>query len=348
MTTTSHDIAGYDLAALVGRDTHLARKTAGEWAGACPSCGGTDRFLVKPAGGRDGRGIWTCRSCRNFEWSDAIGYALWRGFAHDFRGACAALRLDIADRDERIIEPPAPPPCEPPSAAWQARAWQLADEAADRLWTDEGARARAWLAGRGFTDATMYAAGLGYHPADTFDAPEVWGLPPAHAKVYTPRGITIPWLVDGAIWRLNVRRPLTPEQIAAGEAKYRGPAGSSNALYGGGRELGRTYPVVLVEGELDALAVRQEAHDLVCVVALGSTSGARRVRWIARLALCPLVLVATDNDPDPRKGEAAAGYWLGVLGERARRWRPYTKDASQMLQEGMDVRAWVIAGLEAA
>lgn len=342
--TIAHEITSYDLLALVGQYTTLRPKTRGELAGPCPACGGTDRFLVKPEGGRDGRGIWTCRACCNFEWSDAIGFVRWRGLAHDFRGACEVLRLDIPDLDARPIEPPPPEPCEPPCAAWQARANDAADAAYDALWSDAGAKPRAWLAGRGFTEATMNAAGLGYRTADTFDAPEAWGLPVDHKRVYTPRGITIPWLIDGALWRLNVRRPLSAAQIADGEEKYRGPAGHSNGLYGGGLELGKKWPVVLVEGEFDALAVRQAAHDLACVVALGSTGGARRVRWLARLALCPLVLIATDSDP---AGEQAAGYWIDALGSTARRWRPYLKDCGEMLQAGMDVRGWVEAGLEA-
>lgn len=342
--TTATEIAGYDLLALVERYTTLRPKTRGELAGPCPMCGGTDRFLVKPEGGRDGRGIWTCRTCRNFEWSDAIGFAIWRGLAADFRGACEVLRLDLPAHDARPLEPQPPEPCEPPSAAWQDRANAVADTAFLELW-DTGAKAREWLHKRGFTDETIGAAGLGYRSLDTFDAPEVWGLPADHAKVFIPRGITIPWVIEGAMWRLNVRRPLTPALMAEGEAKYRGPAGHANGLYGGGLELGRKWPVVLVEGEFDALAVRQAAHDLVNVVALGSTSGARRVRWLARLAACPVVLVALDADT---AGEQAAAYWLDALGSSARRWRPYVKDAGEMLERGMDVRGWVEAGIEAA
>jgi hypothetical protein len=295
--------------------------------------------------GRDGRGIWTCRSCRNFEWSDAIGFVVWQGLAHDFRAACDVLRLDMPARAQRQAEPVAPPACEAPNAAWQRQAEILAETAFETLWSDAGAKARAWLMARGLTERTLVANGIGYHEADTFDPPAVWGLPHEHAKVYTPRGIAIPWLIDREYWRMSVRRALTAAQTAAGEPKYRGPAGSGNGLYGAGLEFDTRKPTVLVEGEFDALSVRQAAGDLVNACALGSTSVARRVRWIARLASCPLVLIATDNDPDPAKGEAAATYWREAL-PGARRWRPYAKDCSEMLQSGMDVRAWVQAGLE--
>ncbi|HEU5088421.1 MAG TPA: hypothetical protein VFT99_13285 [Roseiflexaceae bacterium] len=345
---TTPNIAQYDLLTLASQHTTLKRKTAREYAGPCPQCGGTDRLLVQPAGGKDGRGIWTCRSCREFKWSDAIGFALWQGLAHDFRAACDVLKLDMPQVEPRTPAPVAPPACEAPNATWQARAKELSDAAFERLWSPEGQKARKWLSlDRGFTSATIMVNGIGYHDADTFDAPAAWGLPDDRAKVFTPRGITIPWVVDRAYWRVSVRRALTAVQVAAGEPKYRGPAGSGNALYRGGLDMDAHKPTVLVEGEFDALAVWQEARDLVNVCALGSTSGARRVRWIARLAACPLVLVATDHDPDPAKGEAGAHYWRQAL-PNARRWRPYAKDTAEMLQSGMDVRAWVQAGLEAA
>ena len=99
---------------------------------------------------------------------------------------------------------------------------------------------------------------------------------------------------------------------------------------------------MLVEGEFDALTIRQEASDLVVAVASGSTMGARRIKWLARLALAPLVLVAFDADD---AGEQASNYWLDVL-ENARRWRPYWDDASGLAHDGADVRAWIQKGVE--
>jgi hypothetical protein len=122
--------------------------------------------------------------------------------------------------------------------------------------------------------------------------------------------------------------------------KYIGPAGCANGLYNAD-VLSAGRPAMLVEGELDALTMRQEAGDLVTAVATGATGGARRMHWIARLALCSVVLVAYDADTP---GDAAAAFWLERL-ENARRWRPYWGDANEMAQAGADVRAWVAAGV---
>jgi Toprim-like len=208
------------------------------------------------------------------------------------------------------------------------------------LWDAGGARALAWLHGRGLGDETIKAAGLGYNPADAYHDRAAWGLPPesdedGHPKrVWLPRGVVIPWVIGGELWRVNVRRPV-------GDPKYIGPAGCAMGLYNADA-LTPARPAVLVEGELDALTVGQAAGDLVTAVATGSTSWGHRPRWIAQLALPPIVLVAFDGD-DP--GEEAARWWLGVLSS-GRRWRAYYgKDANGLAQGGGDVRAWVMAGL---
>lgn len=105
------------------------------------------------------------------------------------------------------------------------------------------------------------------------------------------------------------------------------------------------WPVVLLEGELDALSVRQAlTRPTAAVVATGSTQGGRRLRWLARLASASVVLVAYDNDD---AGEHAAEYWIDAL-PNARRWRPYWSDANDMARDGADLAAWVQAGIESA
>jgi len=62
---------------------------------------------------------------------------------------------------------------------------------------------------------------------------------------------------------------------------------------------------------------------------------------VGRLATASRVLVAFDTD---KAGEDAARWWLDVL-DNAQRWRPTWRDASQMAQDGADLRAWVAAAL---
>lgn len=130
------------------------------------------------------------------------------------------------------------------------------------------------------------------------------------------------------MWRLNVRR-------ATGKPKYCSPAGFRNSLYGADG-VGPKRPTFVVEGEFDALAVTQEAGDLVAAVATGGTCGAQKPRWVKRLSAAPVVLVAFDDD---EAGEKASAWWLRSV-PRAKRWAP-SGDPAGMLERGEDLRTWV-------
>ena len=99
-------------------------------------------------------------------------------------------------------------------------------------------------------------------------------------------------------------------------------------------------PAVLVEGEFDALAVAQEAGDLVAAVATGSTCGARRDRWVKILDCRDGILVAFDDDG---AGEKAVQWWLNAL-SGARRLVPQG-DPAGMLKCGKELRVWINGGL---
>ena len=338
--------ATVDLLDLIGRDVTLRRLAAtdgGEYGGACPWCGGqdhrdADRFRVWPEEGR----YW-CRRCG--KQGDGIQYVRDR---HNLSYPAALDRLGLASGTSSApaILGPRHDPADPPGDAWQARGVAFCAACEDALWSSVGARALAWLTDvRGMTPEAIRAASLGYnagvgHPLQGGDQwrelPVAWGLPADHKAIWLPRGVVIPWVIGGELWRVNIRRPV-------GKPKYCGPAGFGSGLYGADA-LAPGWPAVLVEGEFDALAIQQAAGGVAIPVATGSTAGARRARWLAALALCSVVLVSFDDDAG---GEEASKYWLGVL-SNARRWRPYYgKDPEGLARAGGDLRAWVLAGLGA-
>ena len=302
-----------------------ARTNGGEYAGPCPWCGGNDRFRVWPRSGAHGR-YW-CRQCGRS--GDAI--RLVRELRHmSFAEACRYL--DIA-RPQPVPRPAArPASLTAPPKVWQDRAWQYAEAAIARLWSDQGIRARRWLRGRGLSEETMQLSMLGYHPRDVREPAAAWGLD-REGDIFIPRGITIPWVIDSELWRFNVRRP-------AGTPRYMGPAGSSNGLYNVA-DINAGHPVVLVEGEIDALSVMQATG--IPAVATGSASGSRRRRWVLELMKASIVLIAFDSD---EAGETASAFWYEALPD-SRRLRPYRDDVNQMLQDGIDLKRWVNDALAA-
>jgi DNA primase len=345
----------HDLLQLISRDTTLKRIAAthgGEYAGPCPWCGGTDRFHVWPQQGR-----WAClgkdegrNGCGRH--GDAIQYVR----EHEqVSYAEARQRLGVPPGHSYLARSPSrsprfpvakpEPPLAPPSAIWQEQGRSFVAASQPQLFAPVGARAKAWLnQQRGLADEILQRYGIGYNPVEQREERSAWGLLPEPKvqaeqakRIWLPRGIVIPWSIEGELWRVNIRRPV-------GEPKYIGPAGAANGLFNADR-LQPGQPVALVEGEIDAMTLDQYAGDLITPVATGSTAGSRCTRWIAKLALASAVLVAYDVDENGA-GDKASEWWLRVL-PNAKRWRPLWSDVNDMAVDGADLRAWVQAGMGA-
>ena len=321
-----------DLFTLISRDTHLRRTAAtngGEYSAPCPLCRrGTDRLQSTGAAPRRRRTLGLPRPQsrpqrlrqrrrrhpipprpRPPHLPRSPRPPRHRPGNDNRRGMRSGGNRPVVAANISSAGPCALPPSHLHPPLWQTRATQFAARCALLLWEDEGARALAYLHARGIQDATLRAFHVGYNPEDLHDDPAAWGLPHARqiraATHLAPPRHHLPLVRrrcrrGPGIWRLNIRRPLSPAQIARGEPKYLGPRGFANALYNAGAlgpDPAHALPAVLVEGELDALTIVQAAGDLVAAVATGSTAGARCLQWIARLAQAPRVLVAFDVDP---------------------------------------------------
>jgi len=330
-------VASIDLLQLVGVD--LKRKAGtrgGEYAGPCPACGGRDRLTVQPQGGEDRRGLWMCRQCHP-DWTDAIGWVMWRE-GLDFRAACD--RLDVALESRPHIPLPPPPPAleAPPADRWQEAAARWIVRCQEALYDGTNPRAHAYLESRGFTAATINEAQLGYNPVDLWIERSLWGLD-GDGRIWLPRGIVIPWLHAGQIWKVSVRRPADKD----GRGPYITISGSANVPYGLD-DVQPGQPAVIVEGPFDALAIWQATR--TAALAVGTTQ-ARRIQWITRIARARPILIALDNEAN-KNVQAAVAYWLDALAPLAIHYPPIGKDSAKDLEDGRDLAAWLAGGLEAA
>ncbi len=334
---TVADLTGIDLLALVERDTRLKRAAStngGEWKGACPFCGGRDRFCVWPNDFKGAR--WWCRQCERG--GDAIAYQVEHGDltpqeAGRLRHGDQALqegqgRLNRAQPRRSRAKPTPEARREADKPIWDASAaLAVVADCEAALWTVAGEKARAWLHERGLTDDTLRAWRSGYNPT----ARKVRDL-------WTPRGIVMPCFVGDVLWYVKVRRPAPPLP----GPKYQKLKGSKSALYGLPFLTGKRA-VVICEGELDAVLLWQEAGDLVDVVAVGSASGRPAMPFLVRLAGATRWLVALDRDA---AGETGADWW-GEYSARVRRVRPLQgNDLTDFHQAGGDLHAWVAYHLE--
>jgi DNA primase len=308
---------------LAEQDTSLHKVSNKEVAGPCPRCKGDDRFHVQP--GRRESGSWMCRHCWPAEekgWGDAIEYL------RQMRGMSFTDASQFIKNDD-VPQSPLRNSTIASSRYWtpkrrQERLSIVTLEAAENLWKDDWSDVRDYLSGRGFTEEIIRGAHLGAY---------LWrGV----------RVLTIPWFdrASGQYWRVTVRdiRPGIPH-----DKRYKNIDGSivDEGLYGA-ESLVLTRPVILVEGELDALSIIQQAGDLIGVVSTGSTSGSRDATWLMKLINVSHVFVAFDSD---EKGEEAAKYWLDNLPNSSRWYTPTGKDANDMLQQGVNIRLWVESAL---
>jgi DNA primase len=318
----------------------VASASGGEYAGPCPVCGGSDRFRIWQSKGR----FW-CRGCGIQ--GDAIQYL------RDVRGmsypdACRELGVEVEQRSsgcrQRTDKPIwTPKEAENPPSEWQNQAVKLVEWAAACLWSDAGKTALEWLKNeRGLTEETIRAARIGWNSKDIWRDRKAWGLPEAlndkgkPKRLWIPAGLVIPFLHDGKVHRVRVRRA----DPGDGQ-RYIVLPGSSNAPMVWGDDC---KAFMILESELDGVLLHQEAGELTGVIALGSASSRPDVHTTELLRNTEQILVALDGDD---AGAKNSWQWWPEHFNRARRWPPVSgKDPGEMRQAGIDVRTWVEAGLQ--
>lgn len=318
-----------DVFSLAEQDTRLQKASVREYAGPCPdrSCRcQTDGFRVKWAGEK---WVWMCRGCwdsqeylsdkgRKRGWGDAIDY-LRHYKGKKYREAKALVEAETDGNN--CCHPRVPQEgLDWHSAVWQEKTARYVGQASEQLQRVQDGGAAAYCRSRGLRDEIIKEAHLGY---DEDQGIPRLVIPVSNADQYF------------AVFTRDLRPGVPPN-----EQKKDILGGTKSELYLADC-LKRKRPTVLCEDSLSALTVVQEAGDLVNVVATCGASCGKQVKWLARLARQPLVLVALDAD---KGGDENAQWWVERL-PNAVRLRPLLKDINDMLMDGWDIRAWIEAAL---
>ncbi len=161
--------------------------------------------------------------------------------------------------------PQAPAQLVEPPDEWKARALAFATACRNTLWSSAGQHALNYLRSRQLSDQTIWDAWLGYNPYPRRASREAWGLPPDGDRVMFAWGhaIVIPWFIGGQVWRVRFRR--FGHNYEKGQ-RYKQLAGCGNVLYMAD-ELKPGRNAIVVEGEIDALTLRQHAPKGMVAVA---------------------------------------------------------------------------------
>lgn len=275
---------------------------------------------------------WTCFGKCN-RGGDVIS---WLQQYHNMTFHDACERLSGGQLPERV-QPQRPPPkkahsaSQQPDKVWQEAARKVMTAAMYTLWSKEGKRAWHYLKQRGLNETTIVHAGLGYVPGHYSEWKTMHGL-------NVPCGITIPWTTRGAIWGIKVRR-------AAGEQRYHQISGGNikDALYLGDA-IKPGLPLVITEGEFDALIAQQAGAGAISAVAIGSAANKHiHPRWYSRFITAPSIFIRMDDD---RAGQGAASQ-LSKLSRAAQTIQvPQGKDVNDFyLMAGHEAASKWVSGL---
>jgi len=304
----------YNLISLVERDTTL-RKVGAYHIGPCPFCGGHDRFTLKHS---DGGWLWHCRKCGDNKYQDAIAYVMQQDnipFAKALRSMggtpnstkCVPKPKDT--RNKLVIEIPA--------KEWQETAWRFVEQSSAMLMADvHGEEGRKYLQSRGLFPADWYRELLGF------------------AKVKDPKaGVHRPTIViphfDNC-WKVIAVKLRFVDDNPQG-LRYSARKGSKLLFWGLHTWFDMQSILVLVEGELNAISIRQCYPDGISVVSFGGENlgAAQKALLLALATQFQKVIVLTDKAEKAREVQKAINMRCVLLKS------PNGHDANDLLQAGV-------------
>lgn len=318
-----------DLLELASKYTELKRVTANEYHGPCPSCGGSDRFIVKIDTDR----YW-CRGC------DLKGDLI--QFLRDFENMSYPEAAKATGNHAKLTALPDRPKIEPVKPA------KASDNIDRQTWSDQARKTAIWChkqlikrpalldwleSERGISRFTVDKFLIGFNPESKKSPGNLWGL---SEPVYLAKGITIPHIqINGLITGFKTRQFKSSDNapvIVTTEPKQR----YINVRGGGGTPWllsNHHAPIMVVESELDALLLWQELD----------------------LFVGPLAMLTASAKPDPRAKTGTILYSMdfdqaginsfGTWHSQNPLTLPYPpvkgKDISEMVKAGVNLFDWL-------
>jgi len=343
-----------DLLDIIGRDTllkHVASTNGGEYAGACPFCGGSDRLRVQP-NARPGR--WCCRVCTGVSGLTVIDYIARRDNLDPKKGSelqeiCKRAlggELPTAQAPHHPTQPKPQPAYTQPGDTWQDNAKAAVAKCKETLYSPSGAAALEYLYRRGLNDETIRYHRLGFSPGCKF------------GDLYIPRGIVIPCCVYGAVWYLKIsvidgiglhcikcKRELNaPGRCPACDTdnRYRGVKGNRTAAIYNADMLRGSDTALFVEGEFDCMIAEQTIGDLLPCATLGSATNAPDLAaWGHYLTSLKKIYAIYDMDQAGGTGGAKLAELAPSRIQRLELPKGKGKDINDFISNGGNFRKWI-------
>lgn len=313
-----------------------------EFCSPCPFCkDGENRFLIWPnQQNRDGEyreGRFWCRVCDKS--GDAIAF-LRLFYGMTYRHACIQLQIEpkqkntprsyfIASQPKIVSNPP---------ETWMTKAMGFVEWVHQEL--SDHPEGKNLILSRGFTEDSISRFKLGYNSQVFLREGPVWGLTPeirpngTERRIWLPMGIVIPTYLANQVIRIKIRRSDWKEGDKIG--KYIEVPGSKQtpSIFG---NTSLNFATVL-ESEIDALLIQQEASDLTYCVALSGATKPLDAETESILKKTAHILFVPDFDPS---GFASWVKWKKKFHNIHYILTPNEKSVGDYFQKGGDLRKWL-------
>ena len=307
----------------------VSSTNGGEYHSPCPACKGKDRFIIWNTKNR-----YYCRRCEKT--GDTIQYL--RDFhALSFKEACSKAnvipkpnRVTTIKKFNRFI------PVKPKSLnfQWRAKALDFVLRCHQNLLNTS--EALGLLQKRGFSLDSIKKFQLGWNEETSWAN---WLEGTTNKKIWLPRGIVIPSFIEESLNKVKIRR--SDWNINDKFPKYVEIHGSSSgaSVYGSNYDL----PIIILESELDAMLVQQEAEHLCFAIALGGATKKPNTYINSLLIKSPLTLFSLDYD---EAGIKAYKWWENRY-KNLFIWFPHIeKSIGDAFQKGLSIKKWISQGIE--
>jgi len=337
-----------------GIEPKKASTTSGsEYHGPCPICGGTDRFRLQPnRAGKRCTGFYACRQCKKANDKDFAGDTI--SFCMDVMGMNTeqAYERSNARRPEKPLIRLAnersftPDTIAPPSLQWQKQAASFVEWSHMQIFKQP--KVLQALEKRGLPLEAVLEYKIGWcseNNPEKYCQRADWDLEPEVndkgelKNLWLPVGLVIPTIEkNGSVVRLKIRRrdwkldDIFPKYVAiSGSMKGLSIIGNTSHNF-----------MIIVESELDAYAIDFFCSDFVFSVAVGGLNK-KPDNVTDYLAKKKELLICYDNDGE--KGLSMYHDWHKLYPHASKFPTPIGKDIGEAIQQGLDLREWVIEKL---
>lgn len=326
-----------ELAKRIGIDAkRVATTQGGEYHSSCPICGGRDRFVIHPNKQmKSCMGSYFCRQCDVR--GDSIQFCI-KFLGYSFKEAAEYVGAKLPEQIPAIFVPKKSESSimvlNKPSNEWIQQAWEIVQEAHDTMLSQKDIL--QMLNKRGLPIEAIKKYKIGGLTENKSLYGSGWGL---KKDIWLPAGIVVPTIEqENQVIRLKIRR--RDWKINDELPKYVAISESMNGLNIIGNK--KHSVMVVVESELDAYALHHSVGDFAVIVAVGGCTKKPDPVTDHLARNKTVLLICHDNDD---AGNSMFDKWKQLYSHAQRYPTIIGKDIGEAIEQGLDLRAWIIEKL---